>query len=57
LHFLGRIGHLIGYNVPLPPGELGEESIQEDEENNVVAIGNHDPMQGIEPEENNAEII
>jgi len=41
----------------LPPGELGEESIQEDEENNVVAIGNHDPMQGIEPEENNAEII
>jgi hypothetical protein len=57
LHFLGRIGHLIGYNVPLPPGELGEESIQEDEENNVVAIGNHDPMQGIKAELNGDEII
>ena len=77
LSFLGRIGHLIGYNVPLPPEQFVEESIQEEEtedeteeevedeavddsievDENVVAIGNHDPMQGIEAELNDDEII
>jgi hypothetical protein len=52
LRFLGRIGHLIGYNVPFLPGEI-EELQEEADAENLEEILNEDSTDGVSSQEEN----